>query len=294
MRWDASIQVVSGGGVAADPIAAPATVLAANCFRLPKRDPQSFTLNTRVLFGLTGVGVAAAETVSFEVYVQNDEDDLGGNEPNPAGRWSLVGTVVGLAGGRTASLDPFVGGGADAGGGLCYLRVLNETTANNRQIVAKASPGGAGGASGGVSSEVSVLDGAAQVWPSVGGAAADPTAAYVASTRTFWVGKRAFLHGNAIVTLAAGAVVPEAVQVLVERSLNFGGAWAEFATVTIPAAAVMTHAFDLQLSEYALYRLSARRVGGTNNTRLVITADVSEVPAYRGRDGLAVELLNAK
>lgn len=294
MQWDASIQVVSGGGVSADPIAAPATVVAANCFRLPKRDPQSFTLNTRVLFGLTGVGVVAAETVSFEMYVQNDADDLGGEVPNPAGRWSKVGAVIGLAGGSTALLDPFVGGGADARGGLCYVRVINETTANNRQLVVKACPGGGQGFAIGAPSESSALDQAAQVWPSLAGAAADPTAAYVASTRTFWVGKRAFLHGNAIVTLAAGAVVPEAILILVERSLNFGGAWAEYATVTIPASAVGTHRFDLQLSEYALYRISAMRSGGTANTRLVITADVVETPAFRGRDGLAIELQNAK
>jgi hypothetical protein len=190
MRWDDSIQVVSGVGVAADPIATPALVLAADCVRLPKRDPQSFTLNTRVIFGLTGVGVAAAETVSFEVYAQNDEDDLGGNAPNPAARWSLIGTVVGLEGGRTSSLDIFVGGGADSRGGLFYIRILNETTANNRQLAVKASPGGGGSGSSGGSDVFEVVVARASIIDNGAGAPvalADAYAAIGAAGSSAWI-----------------------------------------------------------------------------------------------------------
>lgn len=291
MRWNHKVTVTSGGGASADPIATPANVLAAHCFRLPDRDPLSASLNTCVIFGL--LSAAVAEAVDFELYSLDDDDDTGSDAPPAAGRWSLVCTVHGLQGGRTAVFEPYAGGGsgrAPGRGAFCYLRVINETTANNREIGVKVTPGGTGGVGGASSIEPSALDGAAQVWPSVGGAAADPTAAYVASTRTFWVGKRAILHGNAIVSVVAA----DAIQILVERSLNFGGAWAEYATVTIPAAAIATHRFDLPLAEYALYRISARRIAGTAATRLIVTADVTEQASYRGRDGLAIELQNAK
>lgn len=184
MRWDHSITVITGAGATPDPVVAPATVPAANCFRLPIQDPGSAEYNDRVIFGLEAV---PAEDVDLELWVLDDADDTGGNEPPAAGRWSRFCEVLRLDGSHDRSVPGFAGGGSvhvPGRGGLCYLRVTRETTANNRTVSVTARPGYDGkadlamvagvplvpGAPGAlpISAALNVLAGPTRCWSAVG------------------------------------------------------------------------------------------------------------------------------
>jgi hypothetical protein len=287
MRWDRNVTVENGGAPTADPIAAPATVPPAYCFRLPKKNPESAQLNNCLFFGLNAPN---AETVDVELYALDDDQyDPETWVPAVTDRWMRVCRIEALEGGVAKYFEPFFGGGMQGKGGFFYLRVLNETVTADRVLNILATPGSTNGlsSSGVIGGDIDLDE---QLWPSLAGAAADPTAAYVVSTSTFRVGEKSFLLGQATVTV----LDCDAIQIRADRSVDDGATWREVDVVTIPAAAVGVHQFVMDLPESGLYRIAARRYGGGGTSRMVIEAEAVERPVEIGRDGNPMELLNVK
>lgn len=140
MKWDHSIQITNGAAATADPIASPATVPAANCFRLAARTPGYEEVSTRVLLDLEA---PVAESVSVELYALDDADDDGGGNPPTTGHWTRLCAFTALSGGRIQSCDLFAGGDGVAyqSGGLFYLRMVSESVAANRRVYIAGRPG---------------------------------------------------------------------------------------------------------------------------------------------------------
>jgi len=142
MRWDHNITVVNGAGATPDPVATPATVPVANCFRLKSRNQDSQEINHTIFVALEA---PVAETVDVELYCLNDDDDdNGGPPPVATARWSRLCVYAGLTGGRVVALSNFAAGAGvtPQSGGLFYLRVTAETVTADRLVQLAARPGG--------------------------------------------------------------------------------------------------------------------------------------------------------
>ena len=124
------------------------------------------------------------------------------------------------------------------------------------------------------------------IWPDAAGTPTDPSVAYILSTRELEVVGSTEL-------LCRGAVTGEgctAIELLVEVATDPGETWRVVERRTIPGACIGNHQVSISLPYTCLCRLSARRLGGSVSTLLVVHAEARPWLGELTSDGQPLEL----
>lgn len=136
MLWNVRVPVINGA-TDADPITAPGSVPSEKIIDLRQRAPENSLLSNRLmacLQGLKGQIATAGETVTFELYALDADDE---SELPADRRWVLLWTAT-----LTANIVSQTRLGQTnevfAGGGRFYFRVTAETVGVDREVVLKA------------------------------------------------------------------------------------------------------------------------------------------------------------
>ena len=130
------------------------------------------------------------------------------------------------------------------------------------------------------------LFGTGFIWPLAAGTPADPTVAYIASTKIIQLLNERHLSCNVLVTVADCT----AIELLFEESIDGETTWRRVHEVSIPGAVVGVHRCSVDLPEASAIRVSARRLGGTAASRLSVSAEARPRGQAYGRNRQPIEL----